>query len=176
MKIGEVKKQYSFQMNALRSRRIELEKEKKMNEKRQDREANEGVILELTALEEEYNKMTKFMEEFHMYRNALQNGEAARQQGEAMAEYTEDVVKCMEIARRISRGAKVPPYDEKKLMEFNFEMYMTAKNAAMINSHKSRKEYKSLWEDEEEGSEEKTSPSEIVDEMECGIELPDGLG
>ena len=147
-----------------------------MNEKRQDREANEGVILELTALEEEYNKMTKFMEEFHMYRNALQNGEAARQQGEAMAEYTEDVVKCMEIARRISRGAKVPPYDEKKLMEFNFEMYMTAKNAAMINSHKSRKEYKSLWEDEEEGSEEKTSPSEIVDEMECGIELPDGLG
>ncbi len=170
MKIGEVKKQYSFQMNALRSRRIELEKEKKMNEKRQDREANEGVILELTALEEEYNKMTKFMEEFHMYRNALQNGEAARQQGEAMAEYTEDVVKCMEIARRISRGAKVPPYDEKKLMEFNFEMYMTAKNAAMINSHKS------LWEDEEEGSEEKTSPSEIVDEMECGIELPDGLG
>ena len=93
MKIGEVKKQYSFQMNALRSRRIELEKEKKMNEKRQDREANEGVILELTALEEEYNKMTKFMEEFHMYRNALQNGEAARQQGEAMAEYTEDVVK-----------------------------------------------------------------------------------
>ncbi len=46
----------------------------------------------------------------------------------------------------------------------------------MINSHKSRKEYKSLWEDEEEGSEEKTSPSEIVDEMECGIELPDGLG
>lgn len=176
MKIGEVKKQYSFQMNALRSRRIELEKEKKMNEKRQDREANEGVILELTALEEEYNKMTKFMEEFHMYRNALQNGEAARQQGEAMAEYTEDVVKCMEIARRISRGAKVPPYDEKKLMEFNFEMYMTAKNAAMINSHKSRKEYKSLWEDEEEGDEEKTPPSEIVDEMECGIELPDGLG
>ena len=56
----------------------------------------------------------------------------------------------MEVARRIMRGDKVPPYDEKKLMEYDWKLYSMAKRAAaMVEIQKKRKAHKSLWEDEE---------------------------
>ena len=45
---------------------------------------------------------------------ALFNAEVSKQQGEAMEEYSEDMIKIMEVARRIMKGAKVPASDEKK--------------------------------------------------------------
>ena len=47
----------------------------------------------------------------------------ADQQADAAAEYAEDMGKMMEVARRIMKGGIVPASDEKKLMEFSFEMY-----------------------------------------------------
>ena len=55
---------------------------------------------------------------------ALFNAEVSKQQGEAMEEYSEDMIKIMEVARRIMKGAKVPASDEKKLMEYSMELYM----------------------------------------------------
>ncbi len=54
----------------------------------------------------------------------------------------------MEVARRIMKGAKVPASDEKKLMEYSMELYMAAKNMAVLNENKKKEEYDSLWDDE----------------------------
>lgn len=69
---------------------------------------------------------------------ALFNAEVSKQQGEAMEEYSEDMIKIMEVARRIMKGAKVPASDEKKLMEYSMELYMAAKNMAVLNENKKK--------------------------------------
>ena len=74
--------------------------------------------------------------------------------GKAEEDVFEDMAKIMEIARRISAGDKVPAADEKKLMEFNFKLYMVAKSAAMVNEKKNPKEYDFMFNDEEEDNEE----------------------
>ena len=61
----------------------------------------------------------------------------------------EDMAKLMEIARRIARGDKVPAKDERKLMEFNSELYQAAKAAAMLHANKKHKEHKSMFDEEE---------------------------
>lgn len=61
----------------------------------------------------------------------------------------EDMAKLLAIARRIAKGDKVPPKDEKKLMEFNAELYQIAKAAAILNADKKSKKHKSLFDDEE---------------------------
>lgn len=77
----------------------------------------------------------------------------AQQQGEAMAEYAEDLGKIMEVARRIMKGGIVPAADEKKLMDYSMEMYQAAKNMGIMARQKDREEYDSLWEEDEEGIE-----------------------
>ena len=69
-----------------------------------------------------------------------------------MEEYALDQVKLMEVARRIGRGDIVPASDEQKLMEYSMELYMSAKNLAMLNElqDKDRKKHDSLWDDDEE--------------------------
>lgn len=84
-----------------------------------------------------------------MFKRQLEEGrEAADAAGKAAA----DQRKIFEIARRISRGDKVPPKDEKKLMEYDFKLYQMAKMSAMLNEKKKHKEHKSLFEDEEENN------------------------
>lgn len=171
MKIGEAQKLYSARLNQLWSRKTELIKQQKENEKSGNTAENQGVILELSMVEEQYDKAKAFMEKFMAYKTGLYNGEAARQQGEAMEESANEMAKCMEIARRISKGEKVPAYDEKKLLEYNYQLYMSAKNMAIMS--KSDKKHKSLWEDEEEKAPgENRSPMEIVDDRECAMEMP----
>lgn len=79
-----------------------------------------------------------------------QNAEKLREQREAGQEYAVDMAKIMEIFRRIARGDKVPPSDEKKLMEHSSELYQAAKSAAMLAQNKKRKEHKALFEEENE--------------------------
>ncbi|GEM_PF-6579975 len=69
-------------------------------------------------------------------------------------EHPDDTWKILEIARRISRGDKVPPNDEKKLMEANFKLYQVAKSASVLNYAKKHKKYKSMYEEEDGLSEE----------------------
>lgn len=75
-----------------------------------------------------------------------QQAESAKKAGEGMR----DLAKLLEIARRISRGDKVPASDEKKLMEYSSDLYQAAKSAAMLNANKKRKKHKSMFGDEEE--------------------------
>lgn len=79
---------------------------------------------------------------------AMQNAQAAREQGESYKEAAIYEAKMMEIARRIARGGKVPSSDEKKLIEYNPEMYQMAKMSSILA--KKHKKYKSMFDEEEE--------------------------
>ncbi len=62
----------------------------------------------------------------------------------------EDFAKIMEIARRIARGDRVPLSDEKKLMEYDGDLYQMVKAAALVNRNKDSKDHKALFEEEED--------------------------
>lgn len=110
-------------------------------EKEQPEEEERGVVLEISDDLRE------------MYQEQL---EAAKEAAKAAGEGMEDMAKIIEIARRISRGDKVPPSDEKKLMEFDSDLYQVAKAAAALHAKEKHKEHDALFEDEDENQDEKT--------------------
>lgn len=194
MKIKEARQAYTAQLDVLRDRQRKLLKEKEENDRRlmygtQDEVWNggSGVVIDLSEeyrrraqeLQEKIDRVKEQIEEHVKLRDqvigmevGIANAEVAKQQGEAMQEYGEDVAKCLEIARRIANGDKVPASDEKKLMDFNMEVYMAAKNMAVLNEDKKHKEYKSLWEEEEEKG-ENPDPLEMAGDTEISVEIPD---
>ena len=101
----------------------------------------------------------------------IHNAEVARQQGQAMADYAADMVKILEVYRRIAAGEKVPPADERKLMEYDHELYMAAKTMASMKEL-SEKEHDSLWQDEH-ASEETKPASEIAADTEIDVPSPE---
>ena len=96
-----------------------------------------------------------------MMNTAIQNANAAQQQGEAMGDAMDNQAKVLEIARRIAKGGKVPPKDEQALMEYSVELYQMAKQAAMMA--KERKEYDALIEEESKKAEQNDSDEGMVD-------------
>lgn len=174
MKIGDATQIYRAQLNELRQRQQELLKLQKEQEKNGGanftEEEREGVILELSTLQKEYDEMYTGMNKLSDYSVGLWNAEVARQQGDAMEDAANEMAKCMEIARRLSDGDKVPAKDEKKLMEFNFKLYMASKNAGAIAQNEKRKKYKSLW-DDEENPQEVPDIEEMVNEAEAPTDL-----
>lgn len=176
MKIGEASRIYSAQMNKLQNKRNELLEQKKALEKGEiEMSDDEAASLKkaLDRVDIQYEKASAFMDGFNMSKTLAQNGEASRQQSEAMAKQADEYIKCIEVARRIARGDKVPPKDEKKLLEFNSEMYQMAKNmGSMVKRSEKQKEHKSLWKDEDGDNTNTPSPEEVVDNMECGMAMP----
>lgn len=195
MKIKETRQAYTAQLEVLRNRQRKLLKAREENDAQFKYSSQEevwnggsGVVLELSEeyrkrsqeLQEQIDKVKEQIEEHIKLRDqvigletGIANAESAKQQGEAMKEYGEEVAKCLEIARRIANGDKVPASDEKKLMDFNMEIYQTAKHMAAMNMDKKHKEYESLWEEEEDGKEEQTDPLETAGETEVTVEIPD---
>lgn len=195
MKIKEARQAYTAQLEVLRNRQRKLLKAREENDAQLKYSSQEevwnggsGVVLELSEeyrkrsqeLQEQIDKVKEQIEEHIKLRDqvieletGIANAESAKQQGEAMKEYGEEVAKCLEIARRIANGDKVPASDEKKLMDFNMEIYQTAKQMAAMNMDKKHKEYESLWEEEEDGKEEQTDPLETAGETEVTVEIPD---
>lgn len=192
MKIGEAQKIYRQQLSLLRGQRRnyvnQQEENRKKMEKAQEKSDQLGVKFELSeeylarekelqgqidALSGQIKKNEKVLEDLANQEMGIFNSVVAKQQGEAMEEYGEEMAKCLEIARRISRGDKVPAQDEKKLMEFNMEIYQMAKNMAAINMNKKHKEWDSLWGEEEE--KEYEDPREVSENAEANVELPEGM-
>lgn len=141
----------------------------------------DGVSVELSeeameALEEAREKLYKDREAESARYVAEFNSYVARQQGEACEDMAEDMAKAMETARRIARGDIVPALDEKKLMEYDKDLYQMAKNAAMLHQmEEKRKRHKSLYEDEEER--EYTDPeAETTPMQKFGVEVEIALG
>lgn len=189
MKISEAASMYRVQLSQQRSQRKELlnQKEKLEKQAQSAKKSGAGVTLELS---DEYKKrMQEFEEKIDILNSEIKenekgldgiietevgifNAENSKQQADAMKKYAEDMAKCLEIARRISNGDKVPATDEKKLMDFNMEIYMAAKNMSVMNQEKKHKEYDSLWGDEEE--KEYADPQEVASNSEINIAEPAG--
>ena len=180
MKISEARQLYSTQIKAYREQQVALNKQKKELEEKMNSEkdgnivyANEAATLELTikAVEEQKNEYQKYMDKLLQQWSATVNMESAKQQGEAMEEYVEDLGKIMEVARRLMDGDIVPPTDEKKLMEYSMELYQSAKNIGALVKKKEKEEYESLWEEEEEENVQE-DPMEAADHAEAFADGP----
>ena len=182
MKIGEAQKLYRAQRASL------LEQKQKLLKKREDLEkkvnitpdgkeiyANEAARLELTldAVTQRFDENQEVLDRLVEERVLVWNAEVSRQQSDVMQEKSDDMAKIMEVARRIGKGAKVPASDEKKLMDYSMEVYLAAKNLAMLNDRKKREKYKSLWEDEDDRQRQEYDPQEKAENAETSVGLPD---
>lgn len=176
MKIRDARQAYSAQLDALRDKRRALSQ---LLEKQENGDSPVSsfdrleLTRELSQVNAQYEATHGVMEGIVARQNAILDSEAAKQQSEALAEAAEEIAKMMEVFRRISSGAKVPPADEKKLMDFNHELYMAAKSAAMMAQND--EEYDSLWEDEEEDSDQAQDPFEIADNSEIAVPAPEAV-
>lgn len=159
MKVSDAKKIYGAQLDDLWNQKLQLLNQKKQLEKKKSAVPNGNTLFEeeaatlelsLAAVTKKYEENREFMDKVSEIYTAAFNAEATRQQSDAMEEYTEDMVKIMEVARRIADGGIVPSADEKKLMDYSMEMYMAAKNMALLNELEEKEEYESLWGEEEE--------------------------
>jgi hypothetical protein len=186
MKISDARQAYTIQLQAQRSSKKALLEEQE--KQKQQMENTTGVTLQLSeeyqkkyqelqekidTLSDQIEQNQKGLDSIIEMETGIFNAEASRQQGDAMQEAAENMAKCLEIARRISRGDKVPASDEQKLMEFNMEIYQMAKSMAAMNMDKKHKEWDSLWDDDEEDK-ENPDPQEVADNTEMRIDAPVG--
>lgn len=174
MKIKDARQFYVQQQHTLSEQKRILEKKLEDKEQKLSKEER-GVILELSEqVSKAYDMTHDFLEQLSLQSMLMRDAEATKQQGEATKAAVDDMAKCMEIARRISKGDKVPAYDEKKLMEYSFELYLASKNTAMLHNEKSKKTHKSLWEEEEESKrQEPGNIEEKIANTEVSIPAPE---
>lgn len=175
MKIGEAKVIYRGQISAYQEQKKLLAQHKQELEEKMkhSKEANELFAKEAATLELTINALDKKQREYQDYVSKLEmqsighaNALIAKQQTEAMEEYNQDLMKVMEVARRLMKGAIVPPTDEKKLMEYSMELYQAAKNIGSMVKQREKEEYESLWKEEEEKSTPE-DPMEAADNKEA---------
>lgn len=171
MKIGEASRFYSAKLKELDERRDALYEQKKALEngklKMTDEEISAlGKAIDRVELSRE--NASEVMANINAQKTFLQSAESSKRAGDAEAKRAEEYSKCLEVARRIARGDKVPPKDEQKLLEFSSEMYQMSKIMAAAAQNEKAKKHKSLWKDEDEDAPEKTV-EETVDEMECAV-------
>lgn len=182
MTVGEARKTYSVQLRNYNAQKYKLAKQKnELADKIKSTEngaaiyAGEAATLELTynavaQKQEEYqNYMDQLMEQWNMKHDAV----ATKENVEAEKEGFEDLRKIMEVVRRMTKGDNVPQSDEKKVMEYDKDMYQMAKSAQMIARmrRKDREDHDSLWEDEEERQRE--DPTESADGQEAFMDGPE---
>ena len=141
MKVGEARGIYSSVLKSYNQQKFKLSKQR--NELKERMESTpDGKTLyadEAATLDLQYNAVAEKQDEYQDYVDQLMeqweskfNSVAAKQQDEAAKDYSEEMGKIMTVARRIMHGDIVPAQDEKKLMEFDKDLYMMAKNAGMI--------------------------------------------
>ena len=116
----------------------------------------DGVTLELSdeareAIGQAGEKAHKDQEEVNMLNALKHDAVVASQQADAMEEVAAEEAKALEIARRISKGGRVPPQDEKLLLDVNPDLYKMAKLSAM--NAKKHKKYDTLVEEKKEKEE-----------------------
>lgn len=180
MKIGEAISTYRPQLDALWDKKVSLTRQQKeLEQKRKasvagtEEYSEQAATLELTLNEvnARYDETKAYFDKVMAAHTMAWNAEVAKQQGDAMEEYGEDLAKIMEIARRISKGGIVPYEDEKKLMEYSMELYMSAKNLAVLAKEKDRQKYDSLWDDDKERKQ--YDPQGAADNAEITIDAPE---
>lgn len=184
MKLMEAQRAYRAQRQELIDQRRELQNRQKALERKmnataggQELYAEEAATLELSIStnREKFEENLEVLDRLAEQEAAVWNAEVCRQQADVMSDYAIDMAKIMEVARRISTGGKVPATDEQKLMDYSMELYMSAKNLAMLKElEEKRKKYDSLWEDED-GEEAEYDPQGRAENSEVDIALPEDV-
>lgn len=180
MKVGEALAAYRAERKMIVQERRELYKRKESLENRmnaaeggRERYADEAATLELSInnLNARFEENLKVLDQLTDQEAAVWNAEVSRQQADVMEDYAVEMGKILEVAHRIAKGAIVPASDEKKLLEYSFEMYQAAKSmGAMVQMQKKREKYDSLWDEEEE--EQEYDPAGKAYNAETDIGLP----
>ncbi|MCM1307831.1 MAG: hypothetical protein NC223_04450 [Butyrivibrio sp.] len=179
MKITEAQKIYRAnrqelidQRRLLIKQRDALEKKKLNTPNGSELFAEEAATLELSIkdVNSKFDENQEILDKLTEQYCAVWNAEVSKQQADALSEAYIDLSKIMEVARRIADGAKVPSTDEQKLMEYSMELYMAAKNMAVMNADNDD-EYDSLWDDEED--EQEYDPKGKADSAETNMPLPE---
>ncbi len=180
MKIGEAQqiyrnqvKEYQEQKAAISKQLKNIRNQMKISSDKQEQYQSEAATLELTlnALDEKQQEYYDYLDRLADQYCAYWNATVAEQQADAAEEYAIDMGKIMEVAHRIMKGAIVPASDEKKLMEFSFEMYQTAKNIGAMVQRQKKEKYDSLWGEEEE--KEYDDPREVAENAEATAGAPE---
>lgn len=187
MKVGEAQKLYRAQRATIIDRRKKLVKKKEevdnklkitFDSEKKEIYANEAATLELSinALNEKFDEYQEVLDRLTNQYVSVFNAEVSKQQKDAMEDAAVEMSRIMETARRIGKGARVPASDEKKVMEYSMELYLAAKNLAMLNkmNQKKKEKYDSLWGDEEEKQE--YDPEGKAENAETSVGMPEDLG
>ena len=176
MTVGEARQAYSMQLKSYNIQKCKLAQQKSVLEEKIKTTENGSVVFanEAAALELTYNAVAKKQNEYQNYMEQLMeqwetkfNEVATRENAEAEKEGFEELSKIMEVVRRMAKGDNVPQGDEKKVMEYDKDMYQMAKSAQMVAKmrKKDREDHDSLWGDEEER--EREDPMEAADGQEA---------
>lgn len=113
------------------------------------KEDEDGVLILTDQAKKQMEKDRK------AYSDAMQLV-AAEQNEESAKKYAEDMAKIFTVFRNMAKGDIVAPSDERKLMEYDADLYQTAKMAQMMAQRQKAKEHDSEWdEDEEKARQEK---------------------
>lgn len=180
MKIREAQQLYRAQVEEYQAQKVSLSKQLQSVRSRMEHSAEkkeqygeEAATLELSleALSEKQNQYYDYLNRLSDQYCARWNAAAAKQQADAAEDYTVEVGKILEVARRIMKGGIVPASDEKKLMEYDFELYQVAKNIGTMVQREKREKYKTLWKDEEE--KEYIDPQEVAENTEAVSGAPE---
>ena len=181
MKVGEALAAYRTERMIIAQERRALNKPReslktRMNDAEGGRKryADEAATLELSIdnLNARFEENLKVLDQLTEQEAAVWNAEVSRQQADVMEDYAVEMGKILEVAHRIAKGAIVPASDEKKLLDYSFEMYQAAKSmGAMAQMQKKREKYDSLWDDEEE-KEQEYDPAGKAYNAETDIGLP----
>ena len=176
MKVGEARhiystqlKEYNIQKNKLAKQREELNEKIKQTENGAIVYANEAASLELTynAVAEKQDEYREYMDKLMEQWNLKFNEVATKENVEAEKEGFEDLQKIMKVVQRMTKGDTVPPGDEKKVMDYDKDIYQMAKSAQMLaKMRKKGKEHDSLWEDDKE-KRDREDPMEAADGQEA---------
>lgn len=180
MKIGEAQQLYREQVQAYQAQKAALSKQlqkirskMELSDSEQEQYGSEAAVLELSidALNEKQTQYQEYLSELTEQYCAYWNAAVAEQQSDATEEYAAEMGKLLEVARRIMKGAIVPASDEKKLMEFDYELYIAAKNIGAMARREKKEEYDSLWKDEEK--KEYDDPKEAAENAEAASAGPE---
>lgn len=178
MKLGEAIPNYQAYRNELQDKKTSIYKQYKKTKEKAERTNDEEWIQKAAELELSYKEATDDFDKYENVLNSLREQwcvAANTENDKALADpetgLGATLGKIMTTIARMCAGDKVPYSDEKKVMEYDDEMYARAKQAQMImaSMKKKQKEYDSLW--DKEGGE--YDPEGVADNTEAQGDLPD---
>lgn len=157
MKLGEAIPKYQAYRNQLLDEKSALFRQLTALQEKADCTGDQSTAEEAAELQLAYDEKNTLFETYNGIVEQLReqwcnaaNAESAKALADPENGLAATLGKIMTTVARMCAGDKVPYTDEKKVMEYDSDMYLSAKQAqmAMAALKKRQKEYDSLWEEE----------------------------